>query len=477
MGMVGVADWLDPNPTLGPLEWTRKRRKRHLWSKQVDICESVVKNRYTAVQSCHGTGKSFIAANLAAWWIDQHPLGEAFVVTSAPTAPQVEAILWREISVAHEEGNLPGRITWGQVPAWKIGDRMVAFGRKPADYSDPNRAMQAFQGIHARFVLIILDEACGIPKWLWDASKTLVTNDNSRILAIGNPDDPASEFEKMCRPGSGWNNIRVSARDLPAYTGEKIPVALSEMLTGKDWVEERKLDWGEGSPLWMSKILGLFPDLSDDTLISPRWIREAIERTLEIFTVGNLGGDVARSGQAETCVYRNRNGFIRIEYTGFKQDTVKTQNAFAHVLARTGCPMWIDIDGVGAGPYDNLRADGKNVLPFQGGLRAYNPDRYRNRRAEEYWGLRDEFEQGLVDIDLLDEKLQNQLQSLKFGYTSRGQIYIETKEDMEKRGLPSPDRADAVMMSRRRAPYVPTPAAVGADDVEDYTSDLLGRPM
>lgn len=473
----GIANWLDPAPALDPVEWIQQKKSTYLWTKQREVCYSVQNNRFTAVHSCHGTGKSFIAANLAAWWIDQHPIGEAFVVTTAPSANQVEGIMWRELSETHEKAGLAGRIVWGQVPAWKIGDRMVAFGRKPADSKDVNKAMQAFQGIHARYVLIILDEACGIPKWLWDAATTLATNENSRILAIGNPDDPTSEFEKKCRPGSKWNAIKISYLDLPAFTGERVPMDMGEKLTGQMWVDERREEWGEGSPLWQSKVLGEFPDLSDDTLIWPKWIREAIIREIPVIGHGNIGADVARKGKDETCAYHNRNGHLRLVYSAHRQDTVKTQRAFARVILECGAPMWIDIDGVGAGPYDNLRAEGKRVMPFQGGQMAYDPDRYLNRRAEEYWALRDDFEQGLVDLDPLDEKLQNQLMTLKWEPTNKGLIKIESKKDLEKRGFPSPDRADACMMSRRRAAFIPTPGEVGADDVSDMTSDLLERPM
>lgn len=472
-----IADYLDPAPIQDPVSWIQDKKKTYLWSKQREVCMSVRDNRYTAVRSCHGPGKSFIAANIAAWWIDQHPIGEAFVVTTAPSANQVEGILWRELSETHEMAGLPGRIVWGQVPAWKIGDRMVAFGRKPADSKDVNKAMQAFQGIHARYVLVIIDEATGIPKWLWDAASTLVTNENSRILAIGNPDDPTSEFEKKHRPASGWHPIRIAYTDLPAYTGEKIPVDMAEKLTGKLWVEEKRKEWGEGSPLWVSKVEGEFPDLSDDTLIWPRWIREACERSFKPMGRGNLGADVARTGKAETCVYHNRQGYIRLVYSGFRQDTVTTARHFARVLLKCGAPMWIDADGVGAGPYDNLRREGKAVMPFHGGQQPYDVDRFINRRAEEYWGLRDDFETGLIDLDPLDEKLQNQLMSLKWEPSRKGLTKIESKEDMEKRGLPSPDRADAVMMSRRHSAYVPTAQEVGAGDVSDLTSDLLGRPM
>jgi hypothetical protein len=138
-----------------------------MWSKQQEIAESVVEHRYTAVKSCHDSGKSFTASRLAAWWLDVHPPGEAFVVTTAPTTAQVEAILWREIGKAHRKGDLAGRITLDA--KWYIGQELVAYGRKPADYDQA-----AFQGIHARYVLIIIDEACDVPKSLSCRSTAVV---------------------------------------------------------------------------------------------------------------------------------------------------------------------------------------------------------------------------------------------------------------------------------------------------------------
>lgn len=471
-----LADILDPEPKMDIVDWTVNKRNGFLWSKQREVYESVQTHRYTAVKSAHGTGKSWSAANLVAWWLDQHPIGEAFAITTAPTAPQVEAILWREISVAHVEADLDGRITWGQVPQWKIGDRMIAYGRKPADYADPTKAMQAFQGIHARYVLVVLDEACGIPVWLWNAVDSIVTNDNARVLAIGNPDDPSSEFEKVCRPGSGYNVITISAFDLPAFTGEQVPDALSENLTGRGWVEERKRKWGEGSPLYQSKVLGEFPDLSDDSLIPPKLVREAIERdlTIEAQGSGQAGGDVARLGVDKSCLYHDVDGVIRRVGEWHKQSTMKTAGNFAlWCLDNTGVPLWIDISGLGAGVYDRLHEQGHSVYPFDGGMLPEDPVRFKNVRAEQYWNLRRRFEEGLIDLDPQDLDLHAQLVSIKWSLDSRGRILIESKDDMRKRGLPSPDHADAVMMAGRPPTFVPDVQ----EQVDDLTSDLLGRPM
>lgn len=477
LDLTRVADRVAPPRALDIGTWTKTKRDGFLWSKQLEVADSVEQNRFTAVKSAHGTGKSYLAADILAWWIDQHPLGDAFAISTAPTAPQVEAILWREINVAHQQGNLPGRITWGQVPSWKIGDTMVAYGRKPADYADPNKAMQAFQGIHARFVLVILDEACGIPVWLWNAVDSIVTNDNARVLAIGNPDDPSSEFEKICRPGSDYNTITISAFDLPWATGEEVPEHLAEKLTGEGWVKERKRKWGEGSPLYQSKVLGEFPDLSDDSLITPKWVREAVERdlTVEAQGIGQMGGDVARLGVDKSVAYHDVDGVIRQVGEWHKQVTTKTAGHFAILLRdNPGVVMKVDISGLGAGVFDMLHEEQLSVQPFDGGSGPTDPIRFVNKRAESYWRLRERFELGLVDLDAQDLDLQAELVSIKWTVDRRGRIVIESKEDMRKRGLPSPDHADAVMMAG-------DPPVVVMDVPEGLppglTDDLLERAM
>ena len=114
--------------------WVRDRIGGHLWSKQREIAEAIDQYPRVAVKACHGPGKSWTAAQIVAHWIDTHPPGDAFAVTSAPTDPQVKAILWREITKAHKAGDLPGRVTLDA--QWKVDDELVAFGRKPAEWDD-----------------------------------------------------------------------------------------------------------------------------------------------------------------------------------------------------------------------------------------------------------------------------------------------------------------------------------------------------
>ncbi|HEY7415442.1 MAG TPA: hypothetical protein VH593_09635, partial [Ktedonobacteraceae bacterium] len=149
------------------------------WSKQVEIMEAVDTYARVAVRACHDSSKSFTAAVVAARWLDQHPVGSARVITTAPTGMQVKGILWVEINQLHERAQLPGRVNQTE---WWIGSYLAGVGRKPADYRP-----EAFSGLHARYPLIIVDEASGVPRAIMDAIETLATNVNAKILMIGNP--------------------------------------------------------------------------------------------------------------------------------------------------------------------------------------------------------------------------------------------------------------------------------------------------
>lgn len=496
-----------------PVAWGRHNLSAFYWSKQREILNAVIRNPRTSVRSAHDTGKSFTAANLASFWVDVHPVGTAFVVTTAPTAPQVEAILWREIGRCHVKGNLPGRITAGTIPKWKLPtapylgktspQEIVAYGRKPADLKDEATASQAFQGIHARYLLVIMDEACGIPDWLWNAVETIATNRFARILAIGNPDIPGTPFQATFAPGSGWANIKISAFDTPAYTNEEVPRSLLDDLVSPEWVNRRLIDWGQQSPLYQSKVLAEFPEVTEETLIHPAWIRSAQERDLSseaLQTAGQFGTDVARSIVGnETACYRNRAGHVRLQFAFKTNDTMRTVGRCIRVLNRTfgQANMHIDTIGVGGGVHDRLKEQNFPVIAFVANEAPSTPTarkRFVNKRAEQYWNLRTMFYQGKIDLPKPgeDDKLIAQLTSMKYFIRSDGRIIVESKEDMTERGLPSPDRADALMMACATPlpkagdfwlPPLPeqTTTAVGRDgiagstDLASLTADLLER--
>jgi hypothetical protein len=203
---------------------------------------------------------------------------------------------------AYKKGGLPVRITLDA--KWYIGNELVAYGRNPTDY-DP----AAFQGIHARYVLVII--AGGVPKSIFDAVDALATNVDARVVAVGNPDDPASHFAIICSRARGGTSKR-SAHSTPRHISERrSPRICCHCSSPPEWVEERKLRWGVTSPIYQSKVLGEFPNISDDSLILPRWIEAAQKRTLERTLRPIIAADIARFGEDETVIMRREGGWIR----------------------------------------------------------------------------------------------------------------------------------------------------------------------
>ncbi len=473
------ADLLDPpqNPyARDPVGWVSDRLGEFLWSKQREILEAVVRHRYVAIKSAHDTGKSHSASRAVAWWLDTRE--DPFATTTAPDDKTGS----RDLVAIHRAGSSerqpPGRITlddeWYMGPG---GKELVGFGRKPADHDQ-----SAFQGIHALSPLILVDEACGVPKSIFDAVDALATNSNARVLAIGNPDDPASHFAQICKPGSGWHVITVSAFDTPAYTGEQVPEELLPLLVSPEWVEERKIRWGVTSPIYQSKVLGEFPDVSDDTLIQPKWIEAAQKRSLERTRRPIIAADIARFGEDDTVIMRREGGWVRTYRAHHKADTMTSAGHIAKAMRDIDGEVdkndWvtavIDLPGVGGGVVDRLIELGLPVTPYNGGEAPIDKERFVNARAEDYWTLRELFEAGDIDLDPDDDKLAAQLGSIKWGIDSRGRIKIESKDDMRKRGMPSPDRADTVAMAfSGRSQGRPVDAESHAG--ESITGDLMTK--
>lgn len=434
-----------------PVTWIKQKLGEFIWSKQAEILESVRDNRYTAVHACHGVGKSFIASRTICWWISTADnVDDVYVVSTAPTARQVEAILWREIKKAHKKGQLAGRINQGNQPLWKIDGEEVGMGRKPADHD-----AHGFQGIHAMRVLVVVDEACGVPKLLWDAIDALATNEFCRVLAIGNPDDPGTHFREICQPGMGWNVIRIDALRSPnmcvseidkldavepgltakmydvlaeagiAPSTEAVPDAVRPMLTSPLWVVERARRWGTNSALWTSKVRGMFPDSNMEGVIPLGWVERAIDRWNDWQTAGapELPGrvvvacDVARFGDDMTAMAMRQGNAVYTVHRFSGLDTKETSQVLLREdprpdmtgrspqLPSVSTPRLqyvVDVIGVGAGVVDNLRHHMRSlrrphtpdVISFNASEQHHRLDQngefgFFNNRAAAWWNLRE----------------------------------------------------------------------------------------
>jgi phage terminase large subunit len=432
-------------PIADPVDWIERRFGVTLWSGQRRIVEAVHRHRQVAVPAAHSVGKSKLTGLLAGYWIGAHQPGSAFVFVTAPRTAQVRGINFREIGRAHRDGNLPGRLTMGQNPEWWWGDELVAVGRSPADRVDPEEAATAMQGIHAEHLLVIADEAAGLPGWVWDAIDSLASNAGAKVLATGNPTIRESRFYDVCLPDSGWQVERISALESPNLTGEPVPASVARNLVSAQWVEGRRRREGTDGPFWRSRIEALFPEVDDDALVDPRWVEDAIGRELPAEGRSTFAVDVGRGGD-RTVIAERRGGRISFPYVGRTTDTMEVVGHLTRVLLEAGQgSAVIDEIGVGGGVLDRAREKRLPVRGFNGAERADDPRRFRNRRAQAFWELRELLRDGALSLsdDETGEELAAELLSLSWSVDSGGRILIGAKSDLPR----SPDLADAASMA------------------------------
>lgn len=442
-----------------PADWVADLLGEHLWSKQIAVTESVRDQRRTAVQSCHGVGKSFVASRLTAWWLDVHPAGEARVVTTAPTGDQVKAILWAEINGAASKAKARGNPFKGIVnqTEWMLDNQLVAFGRKPSDYNP-----HAFQGIHATYVLVIIDEACGVHKQFWTAANSIATGRHCRILAIGNPDDPGSYFATVCA-GGDWNLIEISAFDSPNFTGEPVPEALAEQLVSDVYVEEIRRDYGEQSPIYISKVGGKFPKDSADGVVRLSKLRACsippeTPHPPDRLTPVELGIDLGAGGD-QTSIRERRGILIGREWTSRSRDSEEVVDLIVEAIHTTGATAAkVDVIGIGWGVVGSLRrrrAKGEHdclIIGVNVGEASTNPGRFLRLRSQIWWEIgRQLSEDGGWDFSALDERdrdqLITQLVAPRYSHDASRRIVVEPKEETKKRLGRSPDNADAALLA------------------------------
>lgn len=469
----------------------------HLWSKQREVAEAVIGNKRVAVKSCHNAGKSKLAAIIACWWVATHPIGEAIVITTAPTYQQVHGILWREIGKHHELSKANGQPLPGNVTAsdkWNIVHNGTLFqagwGRKPADTN-----IHGFQGVHERYVLVIVDEACGINESLWTAIEAITTTGDARILAIGNPDDPNTQFGKIFNDNeisSEWDLHTISAFDTPnlarqflndptsphqkyAILDKDFPEELRPFMLQEDTVESWRRQWGESDPRWKAKILGEFPDQSENSLFSQATVNRAISTEIvpDHDSRPILGVDVARFGQDLSTIYsaeagtvwerfddedgkevfqptQRRGKLVRQVHTWSKTDAVESVNMIHQKALELGAQeVRIDIAGLGAPMYDQLKILAQTTYAVTGmNGNGPVPDIYRHANARAWWhdNLREQMQNGVIDMDYNDLKLKNELLGIRYHFKNRWRsLQVESKDDMAARNVKSPDHSDAVV--------------------------------
>ncbi len=425
-----------------PVQFAREFLGVDLWSKQEEVLCALRDHRRVAVKAGNGLGKGFTAAVAVLWFLCSHQ--PATVLTTAPTARQVRHVLWRELRRLYRASACPvgGRILDTRL---ELASDRFALGLSTDD-------VDQFQGFHSPNMFIVVDEAEGVEETIYEAIDAVMTADTSRLLLIGNPTSMTGTFRRAFHEDRLlYHNITISALDSPNVREQRIVVP---GLTTHEWVAERVLVWGQDSPMYRARVLGDFSDRDENTLISLTRIEEAIARRsagpLPNPTHGTpaiLSVDVARFGSDQSVLLlANPTAVLRLEaHHGLDTMQLAGRVVDAH---RRWSPHRIVVDevGVGAGVVDRLKEIDLPVTGINVGRPARQRALFANLRAEGYWRLHELFAQAQITIPD-DAELAGQLSSLRYLYNSRGQLIIESKDDARARGIPSPDKADAMMLA------------------------------
>lgn len=395
-------------------------------------------HRRISVRSGHGVGKSTAVSWLALWYILTRY--HAKIVITAPTSAQLYDALFAEIKRWVRE--MPEALqTLLEVKAERIELKEMPQENFISARTSRAEQPEALQGIHAEHVMLIADEASGIPEQVFEAAAGSMSGHNATTILLGNPVRSSGFFyETHNRLADEWWTRRVSCVDSPRVS--------------EAYVKEMASRYGEESNAFRIRVLGEFPRSDDDTVIPMELLELAVQRDVAQTKFAPLvwGLDVARFGSDKSALCKRQGNTVTEPIRIWSNlDLMQLTGAVVaewEALTPSDRPVEILVDsiGLGAGVVDRLRELG---LPARGINVSESPalgHTYRNLRAELWHKAKAWLEKRDCRLPK-DERLISELATVRYSFTSNGKIQIESKDEIRKRGLASPDLADAFVLT------------------------------
>lgn len=426
--------------------------------EQAKILRSVAQNQMTSVRSGHGVGKSTVEAWVVIWFMVTRPFPK--IPCTAPTQHQLFDILWAEVSkwLRHNKA-LADEIMWTKEKVYMKGypEEWFAVARTA---SKPD----ALQGFHADDVLYIIDEASGVDDSIFEPVLGALSTPGAKLLMCGNPTQLSGFFYES------HNKNRAS------YAAFHIDGRKSSRVS-QDFVQTIIRMYGEDSDVFRVRVAGDFPLQEDDIFIPLPLVENSIMTEYSPRKKPDsihIGCDVARFGDDRTVIgykidekaefYKKRQG----------QDTMKTADdivLLGEMLVQRyrltpdkddPIPVKVDDGGVGGGVVDRLRQMKRNAPEKLWWLEIY-PVIFGQRIKHKHYHDSTTYMMSVVKkllqpydedghrkpVELIlpdDDDLVAQLSGRKYGLTETSKIKVESKDAMKKRGRPSPDEADCVLL-------------------------------
>lgn len=427
----------------GPDTWQTKvlqllgmaLRREGLWAK---IAMAAVR---IAVASGHGIGKTALVAWIILWFISTRPNPQ--IVVTANTGNQLKTKTWRELAKWHNMAVHRHWFAWSATQ-FKMADRPETWFATAVPWSEHNSS--AFAGTHAAHVLMIFDEASEIADTIWEVAEGALTtgalDGNTTIwLAFGNPTSNTGRFRQCwTKFRKRWITMKVDSRT--AKKADKVQI--------QEWLE----DWGEDSDFFRVRVRGEFPRVGPKQFIGNDIVEAAIARKIDDKHIPSstpklMGVDVARQGSGQTVIVLRHGRKMRKDIIRLRiPDLMEVASRVAAAINEWSPDVvFIDAVGMGAGVFDRLVQLGyTNVVAVYSGDQqsVAQPQIHYNVRIEMWDRVKEWLKSGSIpdDKELYEDLIGPELQ-----YDQRMRMRLERKEDMQKRGLPSPDTADALALT------------------------------
>lgn len=406
---------------------------------QDELMDAVARgDRRISVRSGHGVGKTTVLAWIIVWWLlFRFPQK---TVATAPTSAQLFDALFAEVRA------WINKLPTGVQDLLEVRADYIALKAAPDESFASFRTSslekpEALAGIHSEHVLLVVDEASGVPEPIFEAAAGSMSGHSAVTILAGNPVRTSGLFfQTHTKLRDLWTTFHVSC--------------LTCSRVSADFVEDMKRRYGELSNAFAVRVLGNFPAGDDDVVIPYELAEAALKRDVQPTNAKPVWGlDVARFG-SDSSALAKRKGNVLLAPVAEKRgyDTMMVTGWVKSewddtLLDERPSEILVDVIGYGAGVTDRLRELG---LPARGINVSESPalvtEKYFNLRAELWFKGRKFLEKRDCNI-ANDEGLLAELVGPRYKFTSSGKTQVESKDDMRKRGIMSPNKADAFLLT------------------------------
>ncbi len=413
----------------GPDEW-----QRELLYDLGDNCLTAEEAIRLATVSGHGIGKSAFVAWVILWAMSTRP--HLAGVVTANTASQLEDKTWRELSIWHKRAVNKHWFKWTATKFYQVDHPETWFvSAEPWSKERP----EAFAGLHAEHVLMIFDEASAIDDVIWETAEGALTTPGAIWAVFGNPTRNSGRFHGCFhRFRHRWVTRQVDSRNAKMTNKAQL----------KQWID----DYGEDSDFVRVRVRGVFPRAGSNQLIASDLVEGAQGKSLreEMYRVAPLvfGVDVARFGDDQSVLTKRQGLYAHKQLKWRGMDLMTLAGIVAqHIDKDKPDAVFVDMGGMGAGVVDRLHQLGYDqVIGVDFGGQASDPAKHVNKRTEMWCGVHDWLKAGGALPP--EQELADDLTGPEYGFTGdKGQIVLEKKSDMKKRGLASPDCGDSLALT------------------------------